>query len=98
MCMCDNNYLCFECECYLQDAVKDLIHKHKNDILDSQDWWWSIDNEYDVNIHCLDDEWEQPEAVYSINLYRLDDEGSSSYESKDQYDLEPMTRKEIRLL
>jgi len=47
----------------------------------------------------LDDEnFEKPEAVFSINLYRLDLGDTSSYDSSSQYDLEPMTRKEIRLL
>jgi hypothetical protein len=97
--MCDkpNHYLCFYCEEYLKDAVKDVIHKHKNEILDSQDWWWAIDG-YDLNVHCLQDNSDEPDAIFSINLYRLDEESLSSYESKDQYDLEPMTRREIRLL
>jgi hypothetical protein len=53
---------------------------------------------YDVNVHCLDDEtFETPEAVFSINLYRLDQGDTSSYQVDVQYDLEPMTRREIRL-
>lgn len=75
-----------------------LIHKHKNDILDTGDWWWAIDN-YDINVFCLDDEnFEKPEALFSINLYELDQGDTSSYTKNVQYDLEPMTRKEIRLL
>lgn len=100
MCMCDeaNKYLCFECECFYRDAVKELIHIHKNDILEDCDWWWTI-NDYDINVHCQDDEPYEPDAVFSINLYRLDrPDGTSSYESGIQWDLEPMTRKEIRLL
>lgn len=103
-CMCDKDagYLCFYCEEFLKDAVKDLIHKHKNDILDTGEWWWAIDtanDKYDINVHCLDDEnFEKPEAVFSINLYRLDEGNTSSYEQSAQFDLEPMTRKEIRLL
>jgi hypothetical protein len=98
--MCDKGegYVCFYCEEYLKDAVKDLIHTHKNDILDTGDWWWAIDG-HDINVHCLDDEnFEKPEAVFSINLYRLDLGNTSSYDSDVQFDLEPMTRKEIRLL
>ena len=104
MCMCDRdeNYLCFYCEDYIKDAVKDLIHTHKNDILESGDWWYAVSTAhdmYDVNVHCLDDEtFETPEAVFSINLYRLDRGDTSSYQFDVQYDLEPMTRQEIRLI
>ena len=104
MCMCDNdnNYVCFECETFLKDAVKDLIHTHKNDILDTCEWWWAVEtvnNKYDINVHCQDDNADEPEAVFSINLYRLNyPDGTSSYGKDVQYDLEPMTRKEIRLL
>lgn len=100
MCTCPetNDYLCFYCEEYLKDAVMDLIHKHKNDILDTKDWWWAIDNLYDVNVHCMDDNADEPDAVFSINLYKLDyPDGTSSYDSSSQYDLDPMTRREIRL-
>lgn len=82
----------------LYSEVYKLIHDHKNEILDSQDWWWAIGNK-DINIHCLDDDtWELPDAVYSINLYELNENGTSSYDSSVQYDLPPMTRREIRLL
>ena len=78
-----------------------LIHKHKNEILETGDWWWAIntaDDMYDVNVFCLDDEnFEKPEAVFSINLYRLDQGDTSSYSSSVQYDLPSMTRREIRL-
>mgnify|MGYP003350217781 len=99
MCQCDepNNYLCFECECFYKDAVMELIHHHKNDILETKDWWWTV-NDYDINVHCLDDNSDEPDAVFSINLYRLDREDTSSYDRNVQWDLEPMTRKEIRLL
>ena len=103
MCMCDKHegYVCFYCETFLADAVKDLIHKHKNEILDSGDWWWAVNTAkdmYDVNVHCLDDEnFEKPEAVFSINLYRLDQGDTSSYDSSVQWDLPSMTRREIRL-
>lgn len=103
-CMCDkdNQYLCFYCEEYLKDKAKDLIHTHKNEILDTGDWWWAIDtanDKYDINVFCSDDEnFEKPEALFSINLYRLDRGDTSSYDSSSQYDLEPLTRKEIRLL
>jgi hypothetical protein len=102
MCDRDDNYLCFYCEDYIKDAVKDLIHVHKNDILESGDWWYAVstaNDVYDVNVHCLDDEtFETPEAVFSINLYRLDRGDTSSYQFDVQYDLEPMTRREIRLI
>lgn len=94
----DDGYLCFYCECYLKDAVKDAIHAHKNEILDTCDWWWTVGGEYDVNVHCLDDNADEPDAIFSINLYRLDKGNTSSYEQSVQWDLEPMTRKEIRLL
>jgi hypothetical protein len=100
----DDGYLCFYCEVYLKDTVKDVIHKFKNEILDTGDWWYAVNtahDTYDVNVHCLDDDnWREPDAVFSINLYRLDlDLGdTSSYHSKVQYDFDPMTRKEIRLL
>jgi hypothetical protein len=82
----------------IKNKVHELIHKHKNDILDMGDWWWAIDG-YDINVHCLDDEnFENPEAVFSINLYELDQGDTSSYTKNVQYDLEPLTRKEIRLL
>ena len=99
MCLCDkpNHYMCFECECYLKDAVMDLIRQHKNDILDSCDWWWSIDN-YDINVFCYEDEPYEPDAVFNINLYELDRGNTSSYDQSVQYDLPSMTRKEIRLL
>lgn len=103
MCMCDKgeNYLCFYCEEFLKDAVKDLIHKHKNDILETNDWWWAIDtanSKYDINVHCIDDDTDQPDAIFNINLYELDHGRTSSYELRAQHDLQPMTRKEIRLL
>ena len=103
MCMCDRSegYLCFYCEDYIKDAVKDLVHKHKNEILESGDWWYAVstaNDMYDVNVFCLDDEtFEQPEAVFSVNLYRLDQGDTSSYDSSVQYDLPSMTRREIRL-
>jgi hypothetical protein len=99
--MCDNGeeYLCFYCEEYIKDAVKDLIREHKEDILRVRDWWYAIETAndmYDINVHCLDDEnFEKPEAVFSINLYRLDLGDTSSYTKSVQFDLEPMTRKEI---
>jgi len=103
MCMCDRSegYLCFYCEDYIKDAVKDLVHKHKNEILESCDLWYAVstaNDMYDVNVFCLDDEtFEQPEAVFSVNLYRLDQGDTSSYDSSVQYDLPSMTRREIRL-
>jgi len=103
-CMCDKdeNYLCFYCEEYLKDKAKELIHKFKNEILDTGDWWYAIEtanDKYDINVHCLDDEnFEKPEAVFSINLYRLDLGDTSSYKFDVQFDLEPMTRKEIETL
>ena len=81
--------------------MKELIHKYKNDILDTKDWWWAVEtakNKYDVNVHCLDDNADEPDAIFSINLYRLDQGNTSSYDTDVQFDLEPMTRKEIRLL
>jgi hypothetical protein len=78
--------------------VYGLIHTHKNDILDTGDWWWAIDG-YDINVHCLDDEnFDSPDAIFSINIYELDEGNTSSYDSDVQFDLPPMTRKEIRLL
>ena len=101
MCMCDepNNYLCFECECFYKDAVFQLIYEHKNEILEEGDWWWTI-NSYDINIHCQDDEnFYEPDAVFKINLYKLDrPDGTSSYGKDVQWDLPPMTRKQIRLM
>ena len=75
MCLCDTNenYLCFECECFYKDQVMQLIHHHKNEILEEKDWWWTI-NDYDINIFCYEDDPESPDAVFSINLYRLDRE------------------------
>jgi len=104
MCMCDRDegYLCFYCEDYIQDAVKDLIRVHKDEIFKVRDWWYSVEtanDKYDVNIHCLDDEnYDKPEAEFSINLYRLDLGHTSSYESDVQWDLPSMTRQEIRLI
>lgn len=99
MCMCDipTEYVCFECECFYKDAIKDLIHEHKNEILETKDWWWTI-NDFDINVHCLEDNADEPDAVFSINLYRLDRETTSSYEARVQWDMQPMTRREIRLL
>lgn len=98
MCLCDTNenYLCFECECFYKDQVMQLIHHHKNDILEEKDWWWTI-NDYDINIFCYEDDPDSPDAIFSINLYRLDRDTTSSYTSDVQWDLEPMTRREIRL-
>jgi len=102
--MCDRGegYVCFFCEEFLKDKAKDLIHQFKNEILDTGDWWYAIEtthDTYDINVHCLDDEnFEKPEAVFSINIYRLDLGDTSSYTTNVQFDLEPMTRKEIRLL
>lgn len=99
-CTCDKdeNYLCFYCECYLKDSVKDLIHEHKNEILETKDWWWAIDNAYDVNIFCYEDDCDHPEARFEINLYKLNRGDTSSYEQDAQYSLPHMTRMEIRLL
>ena len=80
-----------------KELVYSAIKKYKNEILEDCDWWWSIDN-YDLNVHCPDDEPFEPDAVFHINLYELDQGLTSSYESKSQYDLPNMTRKEIRLL
>lgn len=82
------------------DIIKEVykvIHDYKNEILESCDWWWSVGN-YDLNVHCLDDNADEPEAIFSINLYELDLGEASSYEQSVQFDLPPMTRKEIRLL
>lgn len=100
MCMCDkdDDYLCFECECYLIDSVKDLIHKHKNEILETKDWWWAIDDLYDVNVFCYEEDGDKPESLFEINLYKLNQGNTSSYDLSVQYDLDPMTRREIRLL
>ena len=102
MCDRDEEYLCFYCEDYLQDAVKDLIRVHKDEILKTGDWWYAVEtanDKYDVNVHCLDDEnYDEPDAVFSINLYRLDLGDTSSYESDVQWDLPSMTRQEIRLI
>lgn len=83
----------------MKGEVKDLIHKHKNDILETCEWWWAIGDRYDVNVFCNEEDCEHPDALFQINLYKLDQpHGTSSYDSSSQYDLEPMTRKEIRLL
>ena len=82
----------------MNDQVYKLIHDHKNEILNTGDWWWAIEG-YDINVHCADDEnFEDPSAVFNINLYRLDLGDTSSYTKGVQHDLEPMTRREIRLL
>jgi hypothetical protein len=82
----------------MSDQVYKLIHDHKNEILDTGDWWWAIEG-YDINVHCADDEnFEDPSAVFNISLYRLDLGDTSSYTSNVQHDLELMTRREIRLL
>lgn len=97
MCMCDeaNNYLCLDCEGFYKDAVRELIHEHRDEILETGDWWWTVNN-YDINVHCPDDP-EDPEAVFEINLYRLDREETSSYDSSVQWDLPSLTRKQIEL-
>lgn len=74
-----------------------IIKKHKNEILEDCDWWWSV-GDYDLNVFCYEDEPFESDAVFSINLYKLDLGHTSSYDLHTQYDLEPMTRKEIRLL
>ena len=98
MCMCDRGegYVCFTCEEFLQDAVKDLIHKYKNDILDSNDWWWYVETAndgYDINVFCYEDDPESPEALFNVNLYRT----GHGFSAESQYDLPSMTRREIRL-
>ncbi len=80
-----------------KEQVYKAIHDHKNEILDTNDWWWAIDG-YDLNVFCYEDEPDSPDALFNINLYELDEDGLSSYHSEDQYDLPQMTRKEIRLL
>ena len=97
MCQCDkpNHYLCFECESYLKDAVYDLIHKYKNEILEDCDWWYGLED-YSVNVFCYEDEPYEPDALFEINIYRVGENGMDDY--SDQYDLPSMTRKEIRLL
>ena len=100
MCMCDepNGYLCLECECFYKDAVMQLIYQHKEEILETCEWWWTV-NDYDINVFCLDDEPYEPNAIFNINLYKLDrPDGTSSYEKGVQWDLPSMTRLEIKLL
>jgi len=81
----------------LKTQVMRVVRQYKDEILDSCDWWWTVEN-YDLNVHCPDDEPYEPDAVFQINLYELDRGDTSSYEGKSQYDLPSMTRKEIRLL
>jgi len=80
-----------------KDLVYKAIKEHKNEILEDCDWWFTVDN-YDLNVHCQDDEPFEPDAMFRINLYELDEGETSSYSKQSQYDLPPMTRKEIRLL
>lgn len=80
----------------MNNQIYRLIHDHKNEILETGDWWWAIDG-YDINIHCQDDDFESPDAVFNINLYQLDLGHTSSYSAGVQQDLPQMTRREIRL-
>jgi hypothetical protein len=80
----------------IDEAMK-LIHDHKNEILGTGDWWYALDG-YDINVHCMDDDIDQPDAIFHINLYELDHGKTSSYDLRAQHDLTPMTRREIRLL
>ena len=80
-----------------KELVYKAIKEHKNEILEDCDWWFTVDN-YDLNVHCQDDEPFEPDAMFRINLYELDEGETSSYSKQSQYDLPPMTRKEIRLL
>ena len=84
----------------LHAEVLKLMHTHKNEILDSCDWWYSIDN-YDINVFCYEDTENRqlaPTALFNINLYELDLGEGSSYDSSTLTSLQPMTRQEIRLL
>lgn len=81
----------------IKAEVYEAMKCHKNEILEDCDWWWTVGN-YDLNVHCQDDEPYEPDAVFKINLYELDMGETSSYTKKSQHDLPSMTRKEIRLL
>jgi hypothetical protein len=74
------------------NEVYALIHKHKNDILDTNDWWWAI-GDYDLNVFCYEDDPESPDALFNINLYKI----GYGFSAESQYDLPSMTRREIRL-
>jgi hypothetical protein len=93
----DDGYLCFYCEEFLKDAVKDAMKLHKTEILDTCDWWWGL-TDYSINVFCNEEggNQDEPDALFQINIYKVGENGMDDYSM--QYDLDPMTRKEIRLL
>ena len=78
----------------IEKQVIEIIHKYKNEILDEGDWWYGLPD-HSINVHCLAEDWEHPDAIFSINIYKVGANGLDDYNS--QYDLKPMTRREIRL-
>ena len=73
-----------------------VMREHKDEILKDGDWWWGF-NTHSVNVHCLDDDnYKNDNAVFSINVYAVGENGMDDYSV--QYDLRPMTKRELRAL
>lgn len=95
MCMCADEYLCYECEEFVKGEVKDLLHKYKDEILDSCDWWWGLDK-FSINVFCQEDEPFEPDARFEINVYKVGENGMDDYSI--QWDLPSLTRQQLRIL
>jgi hypothetical protein len=54
--------------------------------------------DYSINVFCNEEggNQDEPDALFQINIYKVGENGMDDYSM--QYDLDPMTRKEIRLL
>lgn len=76
MCMCDkeNQYLCFFCEEFLNDQVKDLFKNYKHEIVRDGDWWHGFT---DWSINIFQD--EAKSGVYTVNAYKVGDNGMDDY-------------------
>jgi hypothetical protein len=94
MCLCDKQYLCFYCECFLKSEVDDLLKKYGKEILEDGDWWYGLED-YSVNIHC-DEHFDDPNAIFNINIYRLGENGLDDYSF--WFDLPPIKRNELEKL
>lgn len=85
MCMCDKNegYLCFYCETFLNQEVKELAQKYKSEIIRDGDWWHGL-TDWSINIFADED----TPGLYQVNAYRVGENGMDDYSA--DYLLEPI--------
>ena len=81
-----------------RNLIYKAIHDHKNEILETGDWWWGFED-HTLNVFCYDDQdWELPTAKYEINVYTLGENGNDDYAEERMNVLPSMTRQGLRLL